>query len=106
MTDPAWTMQRDADGIALLTLDIPGKSANTLGAAVLRELGTVLDALEREPPRGLIIRSGKASGFIAGADINEFTTFSSVDVALVSIMSMAGRTPSSCTARTVPPNPG
>ncbi len=29
--------------------------------------------LDREPPKGLVIRSGKASGFIAGADVAEFS---------------------------------
>jgi 3-hydroxyacyl-CoA dehydrogenase / enoyl-CoA hydratase / 3-hydroxybutyryl-CoA epimerase len=85
MNSSTWSLQREPDGIAQLVLDIPGKSANTLGAAVLRELATMLDELERAPPRGLMIRSGKASGFIAGADINEFTTFTNADDALASI---------------------
>ena len=45
---------------------------NTLSAEVMAELTQALDELERDPPRGLIIRSGKESGFIAGADIDEF----------------------------------
>jgi 3-hydroxyacyl-CoA dehydrogenase / enoyl-CoA hydratase / 3-hydroxybutyryl-CoA epimerase len=85
MTSSAWSLQRDSDGSAQLTLDIPGKSANTLGAGVLKELAGMLDEIERAPPAGLIIRSGKANGFIAGADITEFTTFTSVDAALASI---------------------
>ena len=64
---------------------MPDRSANTLSSAVLMELGTVLEAIERAPPRGLVIRSGKRSGFIAGADINEFTHLGSVDEALVMI---------------------
>jgi 3-hydroxyacyl-CoA dehydrogenase / enoyl-CoA hydratase / 3-hydroxybutyryl-CoA epimerase len=80
----SWTYQTES-GIGTLTLDIPDRSANTLGRAVLQELGTALDAIERSPPTGLIIRSGKAGGFIAGADINEFTTFATVDDALRSI---------------------
>ena len=39
---------------------------------MLAELRRVLDELEREPPKGLVIRSGKANGFIAGADVDEF----------------------------------
>ncbi len=35
----------------------------------------LLRDLSAAPPKGLIVRSGKASGFIAGADIREFTTF-------------------------------
>ena len=33
----------------------------------------VLDELDRQPPKALIFRSGKSAGFIAGADIQEFT---------------------------------
>ncbi|HET7097993.1 MAG TPA: 3-hydroxyacyl-CoA dehydrogenase NAD-binding domain-containing protein [Casimicrobiaceae bacterium] len=68
-----WTLTHDADGLARLVLDRAGASANTLGAPVLAEFNEVLDVLDRDPPRGLVIASGKASGFIAGADVDEFT---------------------------------
>ena len=71
----AWRLARDNDGIATLTIDRPGGSANTLSQAVLLELEQQLAGLRAAPPRGLIICSGKASGFIAGADIREFTSF-------------------------------
>ncbi len=73
-TATAWTLTRDTDGIAWLTIDKPDSSANTLGSVVLNELGARLDELERQPPRALIVSSAKKSGFIAGADINEFTS--------------------------------
>jgi len=65
-------LTRDADGIAWLLFDREGASANTLSADVLAEFDTVLAALETERPTGLVIRSAKTSGFIAGADVNEF----------------------------------
>src|SRR5580658_8135866 len=65
-------LTRDADGVAWLLFDREGASANTLSADVLAEFDTVLAALESERPTGLVIRSAKASGFIAGADVNEF----------------------------------
>jgi 3-hydroxyacyl-CoA dehydrogenase/enoyl-CoA hydratase/3-hydroxybutyryl-CoA epimerase len=68
-----WQLSRDTDGIAWATLDRQGTSTNTLSAEVMAELAQLLDELEREPPKGLIFRSGKAAGFIAGADIEEFT---------------------------------
>jgi 3-hydroxyacyl-CoA dehydrogenase / enoyl-CoA hydratase / 3-hydroxybutyryl-CoA epimerase len=74
MSNSAWKMDRDGQGIAWLTLDKPGTSANTLSQQVMRELDALLQSLARSPPRGVIIKSGKSSGFIAGADINEFTT--------------------------------
>jgi 3-hydroxyacyl-CoA dehydrogenase / enoyl-CoA hydratase / 3-hydroxybutyryl-CoA epimerase len=85
MNSSAWKYEQDATGVGLLTLDVPEKSANTLGSSVLKQLSEMLAAIERTPPVGLIICSGKKSGFIAGADINEFTTFKSPDDALRTI---------------------
>ncbi|MGB8399878.1 3-hydroxyacyl-CoA dehydrogenase NAD-binding domain-containing protein [Bradyrhizobium sp.] len=65
-------LTRDADGIAWLLFDRDGSSANTLSADLLEELDAVLAALESRRPTGLAIRSAKKSGFIAGADVNEF----------------------------------
>src|SRR5579863_5650815 len=65
-------LTRDADGIAWLLFDREGASANTLSADVLTEFDAVLAGLESERPTGLVIRSAKTSGFIAGADVNEF----------------------------------
>ncbi|MDZ7643637.1 MAG: enoyl-CoA hydratase/isomerase family protein [Woeseiaceae bacterium] len=44
-----------------------------LSSDVLRELAAQLEPLTASPPRGVVIHSGKPSGFIMGADINEFT---------------------------------
>jgi 3-hydroxyacyl-CoA dehydrogenase / enoyl-CoA hydratase / 3-hydroxybutyryl-CoA epimerase len=68
-----WTIRRDERGIAWVTIDRAGESTNALSADVMAELAQVLDALDREPPKAAIFRSAKAAGFIAGADINEFT---------------------------------
>jgi len=84
MSAAAWNYRQDG-GIGVLTLDVPEKSANTLGGAVLRELDAALDGIANSPPRGLILRSGKPGGFIAGADINEFTGFRSAEDALAAV---------------------
>jgi 3-hydroxyacyl-CoA dehydrogenase / enoyl-CoA hydratase / 3-hydroxybutyryl-CoA epimerase len=65
-------LTRDADGIAWLLFDREGASANTLSADVMEEFDRVLSELENQRPAGLVIRSAKTSGFIAGADVNEF----------------------------------
>ena len=65
-------LRRDGDGIAWLLFDREGSSANTLSADVMEEFDRVLAELENQRPAGLVIRSAKASGFIAGADVNEF----------------------------------
>ncbi len=68
-----WRVELDAEGVATAIFDKAGESANSLSVAVMGELAQILDAFERTPPKGLIFRSGKAAGFIAGADIQEFT---------------------------------
>jgi 3-hydroxyacyl-CoA dehydrogenase/enoyl-CoA hydratase/3-hydroxybutyryl-CoA epimerase len=65
-------LTRDADGIAWLLFDREGSSANTLSADLIEELDKVLAELETHRPTGLVLRSAKKSGFIAGADVNEF----------------------------------
>ncbi|MHC2581022.1 enoyl-CoA hydratase/carnithine racemase/3-hydroxyacyl-CoA dehydrogenase [Bradyrhizobium diazoefficiens] len=65
-------LTRDADGVAWLLFDRADASANTLSSDVMEEFDAVLAAIETERPAGLVIRSAKPSGFIAGADVNEF----------------------------------
>jgi 3-hydroxyacyl-CoA dehydrogenase/enoyl-CoA hydratase/3-hydroxybutyryl-CoA epimerase len=67
-----WKLARDDNGIAWLLLDKAGASANTLSEDVLTEFNDVLANLERDLPKGLVLRSAKPAGFIAGADIGEF----------------------------------
>jgi len=68
----AWAREVDADGIAWLTFDKPGSSTNVLSRDALLELDSHLKALASTTLRGLVIRSAKTSGFIAGADVKEF----------------------------------
>ncbi len=67
-----WKLARDDDGVAWVVIDKQGASANTLSEDVLIELADVLEKLERDLPKGVVLRSAKRSGFIAGADIGEF----------------------------------
>ena len=64
-----------ADGIVVLSFDRAGQSVNTLSQEVLLELDAIVERLSLDPPKGLVIRSAKPAGFIAGADIREFQTF-------------------------------
>jgi 3-hydroxyacyl-CoA dehydrogenase/enoyl-CoA hydratase/3-hydroxybutyryl-CoA epimerase len=77
----SWTLVTDADGIAWLAFDKPGTSTNVLSHQTLVELDGHLQALREKPPRGLVVRSAKSSGFIAGADVREFVQLSSADQA-------------------------
>ncbi|MFA7584578.1 MAG: enoyl-CoA hydratase-related protein [Novosphingobium sp.] len=67
-----FTIEIDGDGIALVTFDVPGRSMNTITASVQRDLDELVIRLTDDPAiRGAVLRSGKASGFCAGADLNE-----------------------------------
>ncbi|MBJ6983143.1 3-hydroxyacyl-CoA dehydrogenase NAD-binding domain-containing protein [Luteimonas sp. MC1750] len=70
-----WHAEQRPDGVVLLTFDRGGESVNTFAQDVLVELDTLLERLALDPPRALVLRSGKAKGFIAGADIREFAEF-------------------------------
>jgi 3-hydroxyacyl-CoA dehydrogenase/enoyl-CoA hydratase/3-hydroxybutyryl-CoA epimerase len=65
-------LANDEDGIAWLLFDKKESTANTLDEPVLTEFNAVLEKIERDRPRGLVIRSAKDSGFIAGADVAQF----------------------------------
>ncbi len=80
-----WKVKHDNDGIAWLHLDVPKVSANILNEQVIIELDSIILELLDNVPTGVVILSDKESGFIAGADINEFTTFESEEAALVNI---------------------
>ncbi|NGP54684.1 3-hydroxyacyl-CoA dehydrogenase NAD-binding domain-containing protein [Thioalkalivibrio sp. XN8] len=68
-----WSLKRDDDGIAWLCFDKADASTNVLSRDVMTELNTVLEQVEKDLPKALVVTSGKKSGFIAGADIKEFT---------------------------------
>jgi 3-hydroxyacyl-CoA dehydrogenase/enoyl-CoA hydratase/3-hydroxybutyryl-CoA epimerase len=80
-----WKAEAGADGILVLTLDRADASVNALNRAVLDELGQIVERLSFEPPKGVVIHSGKANGFIAGADIKEFEDYEKQGTVLASI---------------------
>jgi len=61
----------DADGVVTLTLDDPGRSANTINDRYVASMGETLDRLEaeRDSITGVIVTSAKKT-FFAGADLN------------------------------------
>src|SRR4051812_47566090 len=76
-----WRWEKDREGLAWLTFDKQGEAANTFSREALDELALVLGDIRKQAPKGLIIRSAK-DGFIAGADVEEFTRFKSPEEAL------------------------
>ncbi len=68
MTD--FTMNTDADGVAIITWDCPGKSMNVMSGEALLELNDCVDkALADEAVKGIVITSGKKE-FAGGMDLN------------------------------------
>lgn len=66
-------VDKDKDGSLFLKLDVPGRPLNVITGQVLTDLEGALDRISQEQPLPVIIvRSGKPSGFLAGADLNEF----------------------------------
>ena len=54
-----------------LVFDCPGRSMNVFSNAAIHELGQFAEWLHRSDVRGVVVRSGKSSGFCAGADLTE-----------------------------------
>jgi 3-hydroxyacyl-CoA dehydrogenase/enoyl-CoA hydratase/3-hydroxybutyryl-CoA epimerase len=71
-----WRLEIDAERIAWATFDRQGESQNALGRRPLEELGQIVLHLEplarAQKIAGLVLLSGKAKGFIVGADVGEF----------------------------------
>lgn len=70
-----WQTELRSDGIVVLSFDRQGASVNAFSQDALIELGDVIERLAIDPPKGLLIRSAKEAGFIAGADLKEFQEF-------------------------------
>src|SRR5436190_15658207 len=64
--------ERDDDGVVILTLDDPNRSANTMNAAYAASMRATVDRLEAERDllKGVVITSAKKT-FFAGGDLNE-----------------------------------
>ncbi len=66
----------DSDNVATITIDVAGKSVNTLGRALWADLDHVIAAIESSARSGVIIASAKTNSFIAGADLHELAEVS------------------------------
>ena len=84
----------DADGIALVTLDVAGRSVNVFTPEFTQDLKEVVDAVtNRDDIVGAIFTSGKAAGFMAGADLLDFVHVHDrgLSRALVTLCAAAGQ---------------
>ncbi|MBB3984409.1 3-hydroxyacyl-CoA dehydrogenase/enoyl-CoA hydratase/3-hydroxybutyryl-CoA epimerase [Sagittula marina] len=66
-----FTMDKGADGVAVITWDVQGKSMNVMSMEAWPELdGLIDDALADDAVKGIVITSGKADSFAGGMDLN------------------------------------
>jgi 3-hydroxyacyl-CoA dehydrogenase/enoyl-CoA hydratase/3-hydroxybutyryl-CoA epimerase len=72
-------LERDARGVATVSLDVKDVPVNVFNDEVARELQEVVQRIEREKPRVLVLRSAKPSGFLAGADVRQIRRLKSED---------------------------
>ncbi len=74
-----WRYSVDGEGIAWAIFDREGESANSLGRRPIEELQVIVETVEAAARDkrvcGLVLMSGKDKGYIVGADIREFETF-------------------------------
>lgn len=79
MSAPSVTHELGADGVLVVTLDVPGEKVNVLGKSLTDEFDALMAQIEAlsVAPRALVLRSGKPDGFIAGADIHDFVKIQS-----------------------------
>ncbi len=73
MTSPYALGTEIVNGVAVITIDLPGEPVNKLNRAVKDEFVALFDRLERDlTVRAAVLISGKKDSFVAGADIEEF----------------------------------
>ena len=69
--EKSFTLNRQDNGIAVLTMDVPGETMNTLRAEFGPEICEMLAEIKSDASiRGVVIISGKKDSFVAGADIS------------------------------------
>ena len=70
MSNPSFTIDIDADGIALATWDMAGRSMNVFTEAVMDEIDGLIDRFRDDAAvKGVVLASGKEGSFTGGADL-------------------------------------
>ena len=75
-----WRINVDEDQIVWLLFDKKNAGVNTIDRDVMEELSSIIDILAKDTThKGAVIASAKPTGFIAGADISQFTKFKDIE---------------------------
>ena len=70
MAHEGLTIEKRDDGVAILWMDLPGETMNTLKSDFIETFTAVFDQVEKDPDvKAVVFASGKKDSFIAGADI-------------------------------------
>ncbi|MGS2721335.1 fatty acid oxidation complex subunit alpha FadJ [Paraglaciecola aestuariivivens] len=76
----AFTLDVRDDGVAILTMDVPGESMNTLKVEFAEQIQAVLQEIKSNSSiKGVVVISGKDNSFVAGADISMLAACESAD---------------------------
>ena len=69
--ESAFALKRQDNGVAILTMDVPGESMNTLKSEFGDQINAMLDEIDNDKSiKGVVLASGKKKSFVAGADIS------------------------------------
>ncbi len=100
MTYKNFTIETDADGIALITWDMPDKSMNVFTEEVMNEIDAIVDQVVADAAvKGVVFTSGKST-FSGGADLTMIRSMFSLlqeeqaknpDTAMQKLFDVAGR---------------
>jgi 3-hydroxyacyl-CoA dehydrogenase / enoyl-CoA hydratase / 3-hydroxybutyryl-CoA epimerase len=72
-------LERDTRGVVTVTLDVKDSPVNIFSESLFAEFREVVTRLESEPPKVLVFRSGKPTGFMAGADVKQIRRLGTAD---------------------------
>lgn len=78
--EKSFSLNRLENGIAVLTMDVPGETMNTLRAEFGPQICEMLAEIKADPQiRGIVLVSGKKDSFVAGADISMLAACQTAD---------------------------
>ena len=71
-------IERHKPGVMTVVIDMPDRPLNVLDEGLLRDLDALVASLEKDRTLSLVVfRSGKESGFLAGADVKQLQQIAS-----------------------------
>jgi 3-hydroxyacyl-CoA dehydrogenase / enoyl-CoA hydratase / 3-hydroxybutyryl-CoA epimerase len=90
MTMQTLKTELDTDGIMLVTIDVPNQTMNVMTPQFIADMASLVEQVSTdEKIKGVVITSGKATGFMAGADLKDMDNLAGADVKPVAGQSRA-----------------